>query len=328
VGKYILRRLCYVVVVLFIISIFMFAIFQLMPGDPVLHYMGQGHQDLTPTQWQQLYEDTVRRMGFDRPVHIQYTRWLQGMLTGNFGYSMVHRRPVLDVIRTPIFWSVVLNLASMFLIFIVTVPLGIISAIKRGKTVDNGILTFTLVGFSIPSFTVALIVIVIFAVFLGWFPITGMHSPFLPEGQWAQFVDRLQYMAMPLITLTFVGMAAFTRYVRAAMCDALSEDYIRTARSKGLKEKVVVYSHAFRNALIPLITILTGWFMGMFGGSVVIEQLFGWSGMGLTMLQGIMQMDYAIVRAVSLFYAFVAVIAILLMDLAYGLADPRVKVSK
>jgi len=326
--KYLARRVVFIFISLIVITIVLFAIFQFMPGDPVLRMMGDRMGDMSPEEWEIEVEIIRQMMGLDGPIVYQYFRWIVNMASGDWGFSIVHRRPVLEVIRVPIGWTVLLNVVAMSIIFSITIPLGIICAVKRGRLFDNGTLVFTMLGFSMPNFLVAILLIVLFAVTLQWFPIAGMISVIPPDTTWLRFVDRLRHMALPLITITFVGLAGVTRQVRAAMCDALTEDYVRTARSKGLKDKVVVFSHAFRNVLIPLVTIMAGFMILMFSGNLVIERLFVWSGMGQVMINSIFQADYAVVIAMNVFYALVALVSILIMDIAYGLVDPRVKVAR
>ena len=326
--KFAIRRIFFIVLSMLLISIIIFTIFQHMPGDPALMHMSAREGDMTAEEWEAELAAVRQMLGLDGPIVYQYYRWIVNMLSGDWGNSMIHRRAVLEVIRVPIGWTVVLNIAAITIGFIITIPLGIFSAVKRGKAFDNSTMVFTTIGFSMPTFLVAILFIVIFAVWLQVLPITGMISPIPPEGTWPAFVDRLRHMALPLMTLTFVGLAGMTRYVRAAMCDALSEDYVRTAKSKGLKDKVVIFSHAFRNALVPVITLMTGTLMGLFGGSIVIERTFAWSGMGQVMVNSVFGGDYAVVKAMFVFYSVVSLMAILIMDLTYGLVNPRIKVSK
>ena len=265
-------------------------------------------------------------MGLDEPPVSRFFIWIGNMLTGNFGYSFFWRQPVLDVIATPMRWTMAMNIMVMMLVFLITIPTGIYAAIKRGRLFDNGALVFTMVGFSFPGFLFGLILILVFAVFLQVLPINGMHSPIQPDaGTLAWYLDRLRFMALPMMSLVLMGMAGMMRFVRASMIDALNMDCIRTARSKGLASKVVVYSHAFRNALIPIITIMTAWFIGIFGGSVIIERTFGWNGMGNIMLTAISNQDWAVVMSMQVFYALIAFIALFFMDLAYAIVDPRIR---
>jgi len=170
------------------------------------------------------------------------------------------------------------------------------------------------------------LLILVFAIILQWLPINGMHSPMPPDdGTLAWYLDRLRFMALPLMTLVLSGMAGMMRFVRASMIDALNMDCIRTARSKGLGGKVIVFSHAFRNALIPVITIMTGFVITIFGGSVIIERTFAWNGMGNIMLTALSNQDWAVVMSMNVFYALISFIALLFMDIAYAIADPRIR---
>jgi peptide/nickel transport system permease protein len=228
-------------------------------------------------------------------------------------------------------WTVILNLVVMFFTLLLTIPIGILTAVKRGSVFDNSMLVLTVVGISLPLFLFAMLLIIIFAVLIPILPLQGMHAALLVPGEVSiltMFFNRARHMVLPVTAMTLSSLGVMTRYVRATMCDALTEDYVRTARAKGLREKVVIYSHAFRNVMIPLVTSITGMFMTLFSGSVIIERIFGWSGMGQTMLESIMRQDYAITMSVQMFYVLVAIMALLLMDLVYGLVDPRIRVVK
>lgn len=325
--KFLAKRLIYIFISMLFISMILFSIFQFMPGDPVMRMMEGRMEGLTPEQFEIEVEIMRQMMGMDGPIVYQYYRWIVNLVSGDWGFSIQFRRPVLEVIRVPIGWTVVLNLTSITIGFLITIPLGIFSAVKRGKTFDNSVMVFTTIGFSMPTFLVALLFMIIFAVFWQVLPTSGMIDAIPPDTTMLRFISRLRHMALPIMTVTFVGLAGMTRYVRAAMCDALSEDYIRTARSKGLRDKVVIFSHAFRNALVPIVTLMAGTLMGLFGGSVVIERIFGWSGMGQVMINSIFEGDYAITMGMSVFFAMVSLVSILVMDLAYGLVDPRIKIA-
>ena len=198
----------------------------------------------------------------------------------------------------------------------------------RGSKRDTGIQIATIVGYSIPSFITAIIFIWLFAIMLGWFPVSGMKTPGSNYTGLAELKDRLYYMSLPLIVMTFSSLGGMTRYVRAAMTEALSMDCIRTARAKGLREKVVVYSHAFRNALIPIITLVIGWFLGIFSGSVVLENIFGLNGVGRLYINALNDKDFEVVLLLQMFYVIIGLIGNLVTDIAYGIADPRVRVNK
>jgi len=223
--------------------------------------------------------------------------------------------------------TIMLNVWSLIPVFAITIPLGIATAVRRGTRFDNAVQVITIIGYSLPFFVIALLFIFLFAVKMPVFPISGVQTPALKGSTVRMFFDKLYHMALPLSVMVFTSLGGLTRYVRATMIEALRMDYIRTARSKGLSEKVVIYSHAFRNALIPFITIMTGWFISIFSGSVVIERTFLWNGMGKVIIDALNQQDFAVSLAMVMFYLVLSLIGNLLMDLSYGFADPRVKLD-
>ena len=326
-GKYILRRIIYMVFVLFIVSVILFAIFQFMPGDRALIRIGAGSGGMRPETFESLYAQAVRELGLDKPVVTQYFMWMRNILTFDFGPSITYRTSVLNVIGPPMRNTLMLNAIGMLLIFAITIPLGILSAVRRNKLFDNMVQVVTILGYSLPSFIFALIFIYIFSVRLGWAPVSGTFTVGSVLSGLPWFLDRLRYMALPLAVYVFSSLGAMTRYVRAAMIDALSMDYIRTARAKGMREKVVIYSHAFRNSLVPIITIVTSWLASLFSGSMIIEVIFSWGGIGRLMFDALMQRDFNVIFTVNLFYVFLALLAYLVMDILYGFVDPRVKIT-
>ena len=208
-------------------------------------------------------------------------------------------------------------------------PLGIFCAVKRGSRRDVAVQVGTIIGYSLPTFIIAIVFIWLFAVVLKWFPVSGMvtagSATWTP---WQQFWDRMYHFALPLIVMTFCSLGGMTRYVRASMIEALSMDCIKTARAKGLKEKTVIYSHAWRNALIPIITLVIGWFLGIFSGSLMIENIFALNGIGRTYYNALTVNDNEIVLALQMFYIIISLAGNLITDIAYGFVDPRVRVNK
>lgn len=325
--KYTGRRLVYLVFVFFIVSIIMFAINRMTPGDPVALELDAVRKTLKPHQYAELYEKTSNQMGFNKPIVVQYYNWITKMLKGDFGRSIQYKRPVNEIIAAPLVNTLKLNLISMVIIFLITIPLGIASAVKKGSLFDRTTQTITILGYSLPTFVFAILFIFLFSVRLGWFPVSGMATPNFQGTELERVLDRIRYMGLPLITLTFISLGGLTRYVRTTMIEALREDYIRTARAKGLREKVVIFSHAFRNALIPFITIMTGWIVSIFGGSIITETMFLYNGIGKLLYDSLMQSDYAVVMSMNMFYVLLSLLGNLFMDLAYGFADPRVKLA-
>ena len=303
-----------------------------MPGDPALMFLEGAQGDMTPQEFEEAIQRIREMLGLDQSYIHQYFAWIGQMLQGNFGYNFPFRVPVLEAIRTPMLNTIVMNIFVLIIVFAITIPMGIYAAIKRGKLFDNGALFFTTIGFSFPNFLFGLLMIIIFNVWLGWLPTGGMRDPmaqiWLEDGTWTQWdalLDRAKYMILPILTLVLVGMAGLMRFVRSAMIDALNQDYIRTARSKGLAEKTVIYSHAFRNALVPIVTVTAGWFIGIFGGSVLVERVFSWNGMGIVMIDALGQRDVATLKAMTVFYSLISFVGLLVVDIVYVLVDPRIR---
>lgn len=325
--KYIFKRLIYMVFIFFVMSIVLFSVYNLIPGDPARVEVEGLKATLKPDDYQRAYEEARQRLGLDEPKIIRYGKWMGGILTGDFGQSSVYKKPVTTVIKAPMGNTIFINIFSIFIALVITIPLGIICAVKKKSIFDNAVQVLTIVGYSIPVFIFSLIFIYIFAVKLRWFPVSGMNTPNFSGTGFAWFLDRMYYLALPLIVMTVGNLGGLTRYVRAAMIEALRMDYIRTARAKGLKEKVVIYSHAWRNALLPVITLIIGWVMSVFSGSLVIESIFNLNGMGKFYIAALTNQDYNVALAVQLFYMLIALAGNLIIDLSYGLVDPRVRVN-
>ena len=273
-GRYLVKRFVYIVFVFFIISILMFFIYKSMPGDPVTMMLGESRNSMKPEAYQALYDRTRQELGLDKPLVIQYLIWIGNMLTGDFGYSTQYKRQVVDVIGTPMVNTLMLNALSMIVTFVIAIPLGIATAVRKNSVFDKFVQVITIVGYSLPSFIIALLFIFAFAVKIPIFPVSGVRTPGFTGNGFELVLDTLWHMALPVIVMSISGIGSITRYVRAEMIDVLRMDYIKTARAKGLKEKTVIYVHAFRNALIPIVTIATAWIISLFGGSVVIENVF------------------------------------------------------
>lgn len=323
-GRWLVKRLIYIVFVFFIISILMFAIYKALPGDPVKMMMSD---NVKPEVYQQQYDTIRRQLGLDEPVPVQYVKWITNMLRGDFGYSTEYRRAVKDVIGVPMRNTVLLNLFSMIVVFIIAVPLGITQAVKKNSIFDKIVQVVTIVGYSVPSFVIALLAIYVFAIRFPVLPISGVKTAGFEGTDIAAFLDMAKHMVLPVLVMSVGGIGSIARYVRASMIDSLRMDYIKTARSKGLREKVVIYVHAFRNALIPIVTVTTWWLIGLFGGSIVIETIFLWDGLGKMMISGLNQRDFSIVLAMQMFYVILALLGNVIMDIAYTLVDPRVRLE-
>lgn len=326
--KYVLKRIMYMVFVFFIMSIVLFVLYSMIPGDPARAEVEPMRDQLTPDEYQIRYELARERLGLDQPTHIRYYRWVSNFLRGDFGMSRQYRKPVIDIVKTPFKVTIFYNLFVIFLIFIITIPLGIACALKKNSAFDKSVQVITIIGYSIPPFIFALLFIYFFAVRLGWFPVSGLKTPNFEGTQWAEFKDMVWHLTLPVLALTFASIGGMTRYVRAAMTEALHMECIRTARAKGLRERMVIMSHAWRNALLPIITLLIGLFMSLFSGSLILEQMFLINGMGQFLYQSLVQQDYNVTIAIQLFYVILALMTNLIVDLSYGIVDPRVRVNK
>lgn len=326
-GRYLLKRLVYIVFVFFIISILMFAIYKAMPGDPVEIMLGDSKTTMKPDAYQALYDKTVISLGLDKPLPVQYVVWMGNMLTGNFGYSTQYKQAVINIIGAPMANTVLLNVLTMVVVFAIAIPLGIVTAVRKNGVFDKSVQVLTIVGYSLPQFIVALLAIFLLAVKFPIFPISGVQSAGLNATGLEWFLDRAWHMVLPVLVMAVSGIGGITRYVRAAMIDVLRMDYIKTARAKGLREKVVVYIHAFRNALIPIVTITTWWVIGLFGGSIVIESVFLWPGLGKMLIDGLLQRDFAVVLTMQMFYVVLSLAGNVIMDIAYTIVDPRVRLE-
>ena len=341
-GKYIAKRLGYMLVVMLILSLLMFLVYSMIPYDRAVAEAEPFKQGLKNNpNAAELYsakiEELRRELGTDQNVFVRYLGWIgvapingryNGILQGNFGYSYQYDRPALDVLIGPMKNTIFINIFATILGLGITIPLGIFCAVHRGSKRDTAVQIGTLVGYSIPTFITAIIFIWLFAIILGWFPVSGMKTPGSDYVGWQKLKDELYYMCLPLIVMTFSSLGGMTRYVRASMTEALSLDCIRTARAKGLREKTVIYSHAFRNALIPIITLVIGWFIGIFSGSIVIENIFGLNGVGRLYILSLNNKDFEVVLLLQMFYVIVGLMGNLVIDIAYGIADPRVRVNK
>jgi peptide/nickel transport system permease protein len=303
----------------------MFILFKSIPGDPALMLMEGSKDTLNPEQYAKLYEQAVLKLGLNDPLPLQYFKWIGRMMIGDFGYSVYFRLPVADVVKSPMLATSLLNLVNIFFAFSVATIFGISAALRRGKFIDQMLQLVTVIGNSFPSFLICVLLILVFSITLGLTPISGMSTPNFQGTAMGAIMDRGWHMILPVAAMFLSSLGGLTRYVRTNMLEALSMDCIRTARAKGLTEKVVIYSHAFRNALIPIITITSAWFITIFTGSVAIERIFLFNGMGKIMIDALTNKDFAVALAMNMFFTILALVGNLIVDICYGLIDPRIK---
>lgn len=326
--KYTFKRLLYMLFVFAIMTVILFSLYEMIPGDPARAEVEALRDTLKPDEYQRAYEQARERLGLDKPAYVRYFEYVTGLLKGDLGNSRLYKLPVTKVIQEPLRVTIFINIFAVVIGLGITIPLGIFCAVKKNSTFDKVVQVLTIVGYSIPVFIFALLFIYAFAVKLGWFPVSGMRTPNFKGTQWEVFKDTMKHLALPLMVMTIGALGGITRYVRAAMADALGMDYIKTARAKGLKEKVVIFSHAWRNALLPVVTLIIGWFMSIFYGSLIIERMFNLNGLGKLLIDALNNQDYYVVMGIQLFYMVIALTGNLLSDLSYGIVDPRVRVNK
>ena len=313
---FIVRRLMSACIVLLIVSVVVFAAMHLAPGDPAAMMLGAaaGDPDVQPA-----LEALRREMGLDKPVSMQYLLWLQDVLQGNLGQSIRSKRPVLPLILGRVPATVELLVVGLVLGAVLAVPGGILSAVKRQSWFDYLVSTLAASGIALPNFWLGLMLILLFSVRLKWLP-AGGYVPL-----WEDPIGNIKLVILPGVTLGLYLAAYLTKFLRADLLEVLNEDYIRTARAKGITERRVILLHALRNSLISVFTILGLLIGSLLGGVVIIEQIFGWSGVGWLSIQAVAVRDYPMVQGIVLFVATAFIGANLLTDIAYGLLDPRIR---
>ena len=336
--KYIFQRLLYMLAVLALLSFVIFLVYNMIPVDKAADMAMQELAANKNLIYAERYLYWQRRYGLDGGILTRYLRWIglapfydgsyNGLFQGNLGSSLVHGKPVAEVVGKPLLNTAVLNLTSTLLALAITLPLGVFCAVKRGSKRDFAVQVGTIIGYSMPAFIIAILCIWLFAVKLGAFPVSGMNSVGKDYTGFRAVLDRAWHFALPVMVTTFCSLGGMTRYVRAAMTEALHLDCIRTARAKGLGERLVVRTHAWKNALIPVVTLVIGWLIGIFSGSIMIENIFGINGIGKTYFDALTANDNEVALAMQLFYILLALLGNLLVDIAYGLVDPRVRVRR
>ncbi|MCW2309631.1 ABC transporter permease [Rhodobium gokarnense] len=310
--SFVLRRLLVAIPTLLIVSVFVFLLLKLLPGDPALALAGEERDPLVI--------ETIRaKYGLDQPLPVQYLRWLGGVLQGDFGVSIRTRLPIGEMIVEKLPVTLQLSLQAMIIAIFIGIPAGVVAAFKRGTPVDYLVSMLGLGGLSIPSFWLGIMLILLFAVSLGWLPSGGY------VGFFESPLDNLRYSLMPSLVLGTAAAAIVMRHTRSSMIATLQQDYIRTARAKGLSEYVVVTRHALRNGLIPVVTTATLHLGQLLSGAVLTEQVFGIPGFGKMIVDGVFSRDYAVVQAVVLCAAVMFLLMSLIADIAYVILSPRLR---
>lgn len=321
---YTIRRLLISVPLLLGILCLSFLMLKLAPGEP-----GVIQQDLQ-ARASGIQRETLRQLyGLDKPIYVQFGRWLWRAVRLDFGRSyMPDGRLVMDKIRERIPITLGLNVLELIIIFSVAIPLGILSATRQYSAFDKSMTLFVFVGFATPDFWLALLVMILFGVQLGWLPMSGLRSlnfEYLPF--WAQVWDILSHLILPLLVASFGGLAFLSRLMRGSLLEVIRQDYMRTARAKGLPERAVIYKHGVRNAVIPVVTLLGMMLPGLLGGSVFIETVFAIPGMGQLFVQSAFSRDEPVLMALIVIGASLSLVGNILADISYGLVDPRIRVT-
>jgi len=311
---YIIRRIAYLVPVLFVLTVVVFAFVEMLPGNIIDTLVGtEGNND------PEVRKILEKEYGLDQPVYIRYAKWLFRAMQGDFGMSLVTRRPVSVELLSGIPATVYLAVVGISLSMLIAVPLGTIAAVKRNTAIDYTAQVSSLIGISIPEFWFAILCVLFFSLYLGWLPSSGFANPF--DDPWAS----LKFLILPAAAVGFRQAAYTTRLTRSSMLDEMNKEYVDTARSVGLSERKVIFKYTLRNAMIPTITISGLQLANLLGGTVVLESIFAWPGIGRAIFEAILQRDYPLIQAGVLVLGCIVVVMNLLVDLTYRLLNPRVK---
>jgi peptide/nickel transport system permease protein len=315
-GSYIIRRVVQSIIVIFIVTIFVFVGMRLLPGDPLFMLIDKNQVvNMTQDELDKIRHDH----GLDRSLVVQYFDWLGGVFEGNLGDSILTEEPIIKDLKQRIPITAYIGALAFLIGILLGIPAGIISAIRRGTWLDTIVTTFANIGICVPIFWLGIILMWAFAVKLHWLPTSGYTSPFVNFGM------NVKQLLMPVFCMAIFGIAGNARQARSSMLEVLRQDYIRTAWSKGVTEKVVIIGHALKNSLIPIVTLVGMGIAGIFGGSVLIEQVFNIPGMGRLAVDSLFQHDYPYVQGITLVMTSIVVISNLLVDLSYGWLDPRIR---
>lgn len=312
--NYILKRILSLIPVLFIVSLVIFLLVHITPGDPASIILGVDASEEQKIELRQ-------QLGLDRPIHEQYISWIGSAIKGDFGDSYFLRQPVTTAIFNHLRPTLSLAIFAQIITIVIAIPLGIAAARRRGSLADQGIMGVSLLGMSIPSFLLGLLLILLFGVKLGWLPTSGYQG--IETGFW----NHMKFLIMPAISLGAIQAALVSRMTRTSMLEVLGSDYIKTARAKGVKNRVLVYKHALRNAFLPILTVIGQTFGVLVAGAVVTEAIFNIPGIGQLIVNSVERRDYTVIQGVVLFVTLSYVFINLIIDLLYGLIDPRVRLG-
>ena len=312
------------------ITVITYLMVRLAPGDYTTLRAGMQGELKHGSIGQQIIEEEKKLYGLDKPIHIGYINWMAKFVRLDFGVSRKDGRPVSERLSDALPITLSLNIISIIVIYIISIPMGVVSAVKKDSLLDRSSSLFLFILYSLPSFWIGLLLLMIFSggEYLNIFPLGGIISDWAEDfGFLDKLLNILWHLVLPVVTLTYGGFAFLSRYTRANMLEVINQQYITTARSKGLSEKKVIFVHAFRNSLIPLITLMATLLPGLLGGSVIVESIFSIPGMGLLAFESILSRDIPVIMAIASISALLTLVGILLADLMYGLVDPRIRLE-
>jgi peptide/nickel transport system permease protein len=314
VALYVLRRLIQAVAVLFIVSVVTFGLIHSAPGGPAM----LANPELSSEQVAQMTEE----LELNDPIVVQYLRWLGNVLQGDFGNSYSAIKPVTTVIAERLPNTAILAFTALTLAVVIAIPLGVLSAIRRNSALDRIVAALSFMGISVPVFWLGIMLIILFSLRLGWLPSGGMNT----VGESDSIRDRVEHLILPVMVLCIGNLAELIRYTRSGMIAVLQEDYMRTARAKGLSQRAVLLGHGLRNAMIPVVTVIAIMIPRALGSAAITETVFSWPGMGRLAVESATNRDYPVVLGVTMTVALITVICSLLVDILYGVLDPRIRV--
>ncbi len=319
--EYVIKRILQMIPLVFGVTLITFGIMHLAPGSPLDVMMDP--MITTP----EMIAAAEERLGLNQPLIIQYFRWVQQLFQGNFGFSYLTGRSVLDLISDRLGATLVLAVTAIILSFMVAIPAGIISALRRYSWMDRLVTMMSFGGISVPQFFLCLVLVYVISLRLELLPTSGYGQLGSSLTGLALVMDRIPYLIMPALAMAIPSMAGIARYTRSSMLDVMAEDYMRTARAKGLSQRVIIYKHALRNSLIPVITLFGLTLPMLFGGAFVVEYIFDWPGMGTLAVRSVRNREYSIIMAVNLVTAFMVLFGNLIADIMYAWVDPRIRLK-
>lgn len=314
--KYVVNRIISAIITMFILSVLIFSIIHLTPGDPARIMLGA---DASVEQVEQLNES----LGLNEPLLKQYWSWVTGIFHGDLGTSYSRNGTVVEEITKSMGPTITLSAWALLLIIVIAIPLGMLAAKKKGKVVDSAVVGFSLLGISVPSFLLSVLCVMFFSVKLKIFPVAGYKTI-----EQVGFVEHIRYITLPVISLALMQVAMLTRMTRASLIDVINNDYIKAAKSKGLSQRVILYKHALRNALIPILTTIGQIFATLLSGAAVVETVFNVSGIGQLIVNSVQKRDYPIIQGIVIVISLIYIVINFSIDILYGIVDPRIRVAK